>query len=947
MGKKKTIKEKPKSWWQKLLCELTGLCLIIIPLLVYISIFSYNSGDPSFNKAASGNAAVHNWLGQFGAYSSDFVLSTFGLAFIIYLLVPILWGIGLVRFQAFAEYKMRIFAWIVGLLCFAAFIDLTCSSFLGRFNLPYNLTGEWSRIVSRSLNNYINMLNFSYSTLLMEGIILFISILSFNFAAGITFTLWLRLTSRIGNIFKNFGLAAVNTGKRVANIRNFSEFKELNPSYLQNKLIHKNNAAPMRRVEPSFAQTENVLRAQSAAVISAPQTAVSAAAVMSNQQSSGLQIELPNRASETVGNLAIAETENEPAAATNSYNPTFDFIKEGDFANQNLKKPSKKITPEDIYQTEGVRSFAAKQAPQPAAAEAKQEELLSIPQKASSAATLQAQQPADSEISKPQRIEPTPVPNFAKPKPEPAAEPVKEASQPLPEETTAMQQSEPAKEEYRLPDINLLSIPQEQANIEYNEAELKENAAKLETVLQDFGIKGKIVKVRPGPVVTLYELEPAPGTRTARVIGLSDDIARSMAAASVRMAVVSGQNTIGIELPNAKRQTVWLRELLEDAEFRNSKNILNVTLGKDIGGQHVYADLAKMPHLLVAGTTGSGKSVGVNSMILSLLYRMTPEQCKMIMIDPKQLEFSMYNGIPHLLTPVITDPGKAVVGLKWAVREMEDRYRAMALLNVRNIAGYNQKVADMRATGKEIKKTIQVGFDKETGRPLYEEQIVDTSPMPYIVIVVDEMADLMLVAGKEVEAAIQRLAQMARAAGIHLIMSTQRPSVDVITGTIKANFPSRISFHVTTGIDSKTILNEKGAEQLLGMGDMLYMPSGLRPIRVHGCFVTDAEVERVVEFIKSEGEPKYVADVTEGELNTGKDTPVFDKGEMSGAGGDDDLYNQAVEIVRTDKKASTSYIQRKLRIGYNRAAILIERMEDEGVVTPPDRVGRREVIGAE
>lgn len=946
MGKKKTIKEKPKSWWQKLLCELTGLCLIIIPLLVYISIFSYNSCDPSFNKAASGNAAVHNWLGQFGAYSSDFVLSTFGLAFIIYLLVPILWGIGLVRFQAFAEYKMRIFAWIVGLLCFAAFIDLTCSSFLGRFNLPYNLTGEWSRIVSRSLNNYINMLNFSYSTLLMEGIILFISILSFNFAAGITFTLWLRLTSRIGNIFKNFGLAAVNTGKRVANIRNFSEFKELNPSYLQNKLIHKNNAAPMRRVEPSFAQTENVLRAQSAAVISAPQTAVSAAAVMSNQQSSGLQIELPNRASETVGNLAIAETENEPAAATNSYNPTFDFIKEGDFANQNLKKPSKKITPEDIYQTEGVHSFAAKQAPQPAAAEAKQEELLSIPQKASSAATLQAQQPADSEISKPQRIEPTPVPNFAKPKPEPAAEPVKEASQPLPEETTAMQQSEPAKEEYRLPDINLLSIPQEQANIEYNEAELKENAAKLETVLQDFGIKGKIVKVRPGPVVTLYELEPAPGTRTARVIGLSDDIARSMAAASVRMAVVSGQNTIGIELPNAKRQTVWLRELLEDAEFRNSKNILNVTLGKDIGGQHVYADLAKMPHLLVAGTTGSGKSVGVNSMILSLLYRMTPEQCKMIMIDPKQLEFSMYNGIPHLLTPVITDPGKAVVGLKWAVREMEDRYRAMALLNVRNIAGYNQKVADMRATGKEIKKTIQVGFDKETGRPLYEEQIVDTSPMPYIVIVVDEMADLMLVAGKEVEAAIQRLAQMARAAGIHLIMSTQRPSVDVITGTIKANFPSRISFHVTTGIDSKTILNEKGAEQLLGMGDMLYMPSGLRPIRVHGCFVTDAEVERVVEFIKSEGEPKYVADVTEGELNTGKDTPVFDKGEMSG-GGEDDLYNQAVEIVRADKKASTSYIQRKLRIGYNRAAILIERMEDEGVVTPPDRVGRREVIGAE
>ncbi len=938
MSKKKTVKEKQKSWWQKLLYELAGLCLIIFPLLMYISLFSYNANDPSFNKTVSSDAAVQNWLGLFGAYSADFVLSSFGLAFIVYLIVPILWGIGLMRFQIFAEYKMRIFAWLVGLLCFAAFIDLTCSSFLGRFNLPYNLTGEWSRSISRPLNNYINMLNFSYNALLLKGIILFISILSFNFAAGITFTLWLRLSSRIGNIFKNLGLFAVNTGKRVANIRNFSEFKELNPSYLQNKLLHKKTPVLSQpRMEPSFAKTENVLLSQNSSIIAAPQTEVSAA-VMSGQQTSGLQIEIPNQ---TVGSLAIEMPENEPAVVQNSYNPTFDFIKEGDFANQNVKKPSKKITPEDIYQTEGVRSFAAKQNTANAA-EAKQEELLNIAKPAAVSSVLQAQQPVNFKAAAVKRIEPTPVPNFAKTNPAAAEENTAKTEQP---DNAELQPKKAPTQEYQLPDINLLSIPREQGDIEYNEAELKANAVKLEAVLQDFGIKGKIVKVRPGPVVTLYELEPAPGTRTARVIGLSDDIARSMAAASVRMAVVSGQNTIGIELPNAKRQTVWLRELLEDPEFKNSKNILNVTLGKDIGGQHVYADLAKMPHLLVAGTTGSGKSVGVNSMILSLLYRMTPEQCKMIMIDPKQLEFSMYNGIPHLLTPVITDPGKAVVGLKWAVREMEDRYRAMALLNVRNIAGYNQKVADMRATGKEIKKTIQVGFDKETGRPLYEEQIIDTTPMPYIVIVVDEMADLMLVAGKEVEAAIQRLAQMARAAGIHLIMSTQRPSVDVITGTIKANFPSRISFHVTTGIDSKTILNEKGAEQLLGMGDMLYMPSGLRPIRVHGCFVSDSEVERVVEFIKSQGEPKYVSDVTEGELNTGKDTPVFDKGEMSG--GDDDLYNQAVQIVRADKKASTSYIQRKLRIGYNRAAILIERMEDEGVVTPPDRVGRREVIGAE
>lgn len=942
MAKKKTTKEQPKSWWKKLLCEVIGLGFIIFPLLVYISLLGYHADDPSFNKAAATGVAVKNWLGQFGANSADFVLSSFGLSLIIYLIVPVIWGFGLVRYQAFAEYKMRIFAWLVGMLCFSAFLDLTSSSFLGRFNLPYNLTGEWSRVISRPLNNYINMLNFSYNTLLLEGIVLFVSVLSFNFAAGITFTLWLRLSERLFRMLQTFSSMVVNIAKHLANIKNFKEFKEINPSYLQNKLHSKKQLTPQKRVEPSFEQEENLATPQ----FMRNQNNISP--VSAATQSGNLTIELPKSATSDYGNLAVETTGSEPAFASgNSYNPTFDFIKEGDFANQNTKKPSKKITPEDIYQTEGSRSVPAKNSTSALSPLPQQEELLSLkPTNIAETSSLQAQQPVTKQVQQTasNRIEPTPVPTFT------PTEKTTAKSASLTDKTAKTEaiNKTDEKKTYHLPDINLLSIPKDSGDIEYDENLLKENAAKLETVLQDFGIKGKIVKVRPGPVVTLYELEPAPGTRTARVIGLSDDIARSMAVASVRMAVVSGHNTIGIELPNEKRQTVWLRELLEDAEFKNSKNILNVSLGKDIGGQHVYADLAKMPHLLVAGTTGSGKSVGVNSMILSLLFRLTPDQCKLIMIDPKQLEFSMYNGIPHLLTPVITDPAKAVVGLKWAVREMEDRYRAMALLNVRNIAGYNQKVADMRASGKEIKKTIQVGFDKETGRPLYEEQLIDTSPMPYIVIVVDEMADLMLVAGKEVEAAIQRLAQMARAAGIHLIMSTQRPSVDVITGTIKANFPSRISFHVTTGIDSKTILNEKGAEQLLGMGDMLYMPSGLRPIRVHGCFVTDAEVEGVVEFIKSEGEPKYVADVTEGELNSGKDTPVFDKGEMGGSnGGDDDLYNQAVEIVRTDKKASISYIQRKLRIGYNRAAILIERMEDEGVVTAPDRVGRREVIGVD
>ncbi len=895
MAKKKVVKEKKKSWWQKALCYVFGLFFLIMPILIYISLISYDASDPSFNKASDETATVHNWLGSFGATCADFVLSTFGLTLIIFLIIPIVWGIGLIRYQAFAESKMRIFAWLVGLLCFSAFIDLTCSSFLGGFGLPYNLTGEWSRIISRPLNNYINMFQLPYNKLILESIILFVGILAFNFSAGITFNVWLKYSARLIKGIGAFAVGTYNVAKRLAKIKNFREFKELNPNFLQNKLAGVKNKNRRTRIEPKFDSSQTQI------LNDEEQTLVTASASVS-LPNSRLTIEMPNQ------NTQVAETTDGNLAFKSSgtkYSPTFDFIKDGDVANQNTRKPSKKISPEDIYQTEGRRTPSEKSAAKTKRAE--QTELLSVNNHETPTSELQSQQPAGANYSKP-----TPIANT-----------------------------------YQLPDINLLSTPKDNGNIVVDENILKENATKLEAVLKDFGIRGEIVKVRPGPVVTLYELEPAPGTRTARVIGLSDDIARSMAVASVRMAVVSGRNTIGIELPNEKRQTVWLRELLEDNEFKVNKNILNVTLGKDIGGQHVYADLAKMPHLLVAGTTGSGKSVGVNSMILSLLYRMTPEQCKFIMIDPKQLEFSMYNGIPHLLTPVITDPGKAVVGLKWAVREMEDRYRAMALLNVRNIAGYNQKVADMRATGKEIKKTIQVGFDKDTGRPLYEEQIVDTSPMPYIVIVVDEMADLMLVAGKEVEAAIQRLAQMARAAGIHLIMSTQRPSVDVITGTIKSNFPSRISFHVTTKIDSRTILGEQGAEQLLGMGDMLYMPSGLRPIRVHGCFVADAEVEKIVEFIKSQGEPKYVADVTEGELNSKDSGPVFDKGEMSGESGDDDLYNQAVAIVRADKKASTSYIQRKLRLGYNRAAILIERMEDEGIVTPPDRVGRREVIGVD
>ncbi|MEI9406462.1 DNA translocase FtsK [Mesorhizobium sp. Cs1330R2N1] len=499
---------------------------------------------------------------------------------------------------------------------------------------------------------------------------------------------------------------------------------------------------------------------------------------------------------------------------------------------------------------------------------------------------------------------------------------------------------------YELPSEDLLQMPPEGQGFYMSQERVEQNADLLESVLEDFGVKGEIIHVRPGPVVTLYEFEPAPGVKSSRVIGLADDIARSMSAISARVAVVPGRNVIGIELPNETRETVYFRELIGSAGFRNTSCKLALGLGKTIGGEPVIAELAKMPHLLVAGTTGSGKSVAINTMILSLLYRMKPQECRLIMVDPKMLELSVYDGIPHLLTPVVTDPKKAVTALKWAVREMEDRYRKMARLGVRNIDGYNQRAAGARDKGEVVTMQVQTGFERGTGEPLFEERAIDLAPMPYIVIIVDEMADLMMVAGKEIEGAIQRLAQMARAAGIHLIMATQRPSVDVITGTIKANFPTRISFQVTSKIDSRTILGEQGAEQLLGQGDMLHMAGGGRISRVHGPFVSDLEVEQVVAHLKGQGRPEYLDTVTadEEEAEEAAETgPVFDKSAIGEEDGDA-LYEEAVKVVKRDKKCSTSYIQRRLGVGYNRAASLVERMEKEGLVGVPNHVGKREIL---
>ena len=500
------------------------------------------------------------------------------------------------------------------------------------------------------------------------------------------------------------------------------------------------------------------------------------------------------------------------------------------------------------------------------------------------------------------------------------------------------------RSEFELPPLNLLENPTEIQRHHLSDEALEENARMLENVLDDYGVKGEIVSVRPGPVVTMYELEPAPGLKASRVIGLADDIARSMAALSARVSTVPGRSVIGIELPNEHREKVVLREILSSRDFGDSNMRLPLALGKNIGGDPVVANLAKMPHLLIAGTTGSGKSVAINTMILSLLYKLTPEECRLIMIDPKMLELSVYDGIPHLLSPVVTDPKKAVVALKWVVGEMEERYRKMSKMGVRNIEGYNGRVREALSKGELFSRTVQTGFDDETGEPVFETEETVPEALPYIVVIVDEMADLMMVAGKEIEACIQRLAQMARASGIHLIMATQRPSVDVITGTIKANFPTRISFQVTSKVDSRTILGEMGAEQLLGMGDMLYMAGGAKITRCHGPFVSDEEVEEIVNHLKAFGPPDYVGGVVEGPDENKESDIDLVLGLGGNTDGEDAIYDQAVQIVIKDRKCSTSYIQRKLAIGYNKAASLVEQMEDEGLVSSANHVGKREIL---
>ncbi|WP_049767858.1 DNA translocase FtsK 4TM domain-containing protein [Parvibaculum lavamentivorans] len=824
--------------------EAAGIVLVGLASFGLLAVLSWSIDDPSLNNATT--RPPGNWMGLPGAYVADVLLQTLGIACLLLLLPPLVWGIRAFSHRLSSYIVLRVAAWLAATLAAATFFGA-----LPRFAfwpLALGLGGV--------LGDALSALGLSiFAPLTGEG---FAYTLTALIAAPAAFFLVLYATD---TSIADLRMAA----EHLRNWRAADEEEEEDRLYTGAARARRRGAPADEPARPHRPDVEP----------------------------SRLRIamwEVGDRLSDVRDRL----------------------LRRGDYA---------PLTAEEIEAARQGRLGEFGRRGEESASERRA-------RRREARAALTAEE----------RIEPTlaekPAPRVSRgtTKPvRPSNRAAREAQPKLPFEQTG---------DYQLPPLNLLTKPKPSAMpAKLTDDALQQNARLLESVLDDFGIRGEIISVSPGPVVTLYELEPAPGIKSSRVISLADDIARSMSAVSTRVAVVPGRNAIGIELPNARRETVYLRELLETQEYENSSSKLTLALGKNINGEPVLADLTRMPHLLIAGTTGSGKSVGINTMILSLLYRMSPDQCKLIMIDPKMLELSVYDGIPHLLAPVVTEPKKAVVALKWVVKEMEDRYRKMSKVGVRNIDGYNTRVSEANARGEVLVRTVQTGFDKETGEAIYEEEEMDLSPMPFIVVIVDEMADLMMVAGKEIEAAVQRLAQMARAAGIHIVTATQRPSVDVITGTIKANFPTRISFQVTSKIDSRTILGEQGAEQLLGQGDMLYMAGGGRIRRVHGPFVSDEEVEKVVNFLKRQGVPEYLEAIT-AEEEEGGDPFAFD----GGAGSGDDLYDKAVAIVARDKRASTSYIQRRLQIGYNRAARLIELMEEQGVVSPPNHQGKREVL---
>ncbi len=883
-----TRPERPAFVAIRIPLRLIGLMMMLVLIFLFAALASWSVDDPSLSFAT--DKSPSNWMGLPGAVLADISMQFFGLASLIILVPPLVWAWNLVAKRSPDNWPLRLVTWIAAALLGAG--ALSCLPIPQSWPLPTGLGG----LVGSGFTSLARFVTGSAP----EG------------AAAILYALILTPPALV--------LLRISTAMQTA-AQNPQITDELNESGNGDPTIRESDrtgffdivfgaivhlALSARTAWRRVWQASAARRAQQADMEWQRQTARPDSDPVAPVLPLGEETPFERREPRFTG--ASLDPEENGNLQTGTFEG--ETLENAGFAQEDVASPRPHTTPAGEYPDDHLARLNVEQA--------------------GPAAPNPAPNPAPGFVAP--RNASAPAPHAAPASVRPAAK-IKPGARQMREAQGSLLQ----EEGFQLPQLSLLSPPAANTiSPEHHPDELEIKARQLEGVLEDFGIKGDIINVRPGPVVTLYELEPAPGIKSSRVISLADDIARSMSAISARVAVVPGRNAIGIELPNASRETVFLREMLASSDFEKMKGKLPICLGKTIGGEPVIADLARMPHLLIAGTTGSGKSVAVNTMILSLLYRMTPEQCRLIMIDPKMLELSIYDGIPHLLSPVVTDPGKAVVALKWAVREMEDRYRKMSKIGVRNIEGFNSRVNKANKKGETITRTVQTGFDRETGEAIYESETFELEPLPYIVVIVDEMADLMMVAGKDIEGAIQRLAQMARAAGIHLIMATQRPSVDVITGTIKANFPTRISFQVTSKIDSRTILGEQGAEQLLGMGDMLYMAGGGRVRRLHGPFVADAEVEDVVAHLKEQGAPDYLDSVTEETEET--------SGEATLASSGDELYDKAVNIVLNDRKASTSYIQRRLSIGYNRAATLIERMENEGVISPANHAGKREVL---
>ena len=906
--------------------EALGLVILAVGVMFALALASYSPEDSAW--IASGGREIANWAGQIGATISAPLIKIMGLGSWGIPIAFVVWGLRLITHLGADRMLMRlIYAPIFWALCslYAATLN-PISSWAHSFSMG-GLFGDTVLFMLLQILPGSAALGANIVALILGALVLLLG----GYVTGLVFgeiKTSFRAINLAGSRFVMFVLSLLSSG--VSRGAQGLRTRQENRAQLQ----HEPNFNPVSRSEA--ARVASVIRANPAM----PTTSAALPLPVEPWVSKSLFARVPSMLKRT------PELNAKPQLQANTQGTSEDPFE--DRIRGKIADAIRSRDPQAALTAQGQTPIVTAKPGRPMGPVPMvlQYPVSEAPFMEDDTDILDDEYLADSEIQIPSypvdpplTAQPKQVVQHALKRPiQPSAQAIAEAQPKLKFEPSSSEKT------YEKPPLRLLMSPSSIERHVLSDDALEANARMLESVLDDYGVKGEIVSVRPGPVVTMYELEPAPGLKASRVIGLSDDIARSMSALSARVSTVPGRSVIGIELPNEHREMCALREILSAREFGDANMRLPLALGKDIGGEPIVANLAKMPHLLIAGTTGSGKSVAINTMILSLLYRLTPDECRMIMIDPKMLELSVYDGIPHLLSPVVTDPKKAVVALKWTVGEMEDRYRKMSKMGVRNIDGYNSRVKDALSKGEMFSRTVQTGFDDGTGEPLFETEKFDPETLPYIVVIVDEMADLMMVAGKEIEACIQRLAQMARASGIHIIMATQRPSVDVITGTIKANFPTRISFQVTSKVDSRTILGEMGAEQLLGMGDMLYMAGGGKITRVHGPFCSDEEVEDVVNHLKAFGPPTYLSGVVEGSI----DDKESDIDAILGLGGNTDmedaLYDTAVQIVAKDRKCSTSYIQRKLAIGYNKAARLVEQMEDNGLVSAANHVGKREIL---